>query len=326
MGYAYVERIPYLVDLSENKTEQQRLADEADVVIINSGSADPMIVEKRIFQNKVTFFCNERLFKKGFVKYADPRLWKQWGINLLARGKRTYLLSIGKYSSQDFEQIGFEKGKSFKFGYFPQIVQGEQYQQSDTIHMVWVGRMIDWKQPEIMIDIASILEKQNLSYVLDMVGDGPLREKVEICRSRLSHPENVVLHNMLPNEMVRQLMSHADALVMTSNRQEGWGAVANEALSVGTPVVAFETVGAADYLIRSGINGQLYKENNPLQMVEGIIQIKNNSNMYRSNALQTIDSWNAVVAAERFFQIALAIYQSKDSPQFDSGPLSLIKE
>lgn len=231
MGYTFSGDIPYLLDLSADKERQKKLADDADCVIINSGSADVRIVADRVRQNKVTFFCNERLFKKGIIKYADPRLWRQWKHNLLARGKRTYLLCLGSYVSRDFERIGFEKGKSFRFGYFPEVVFRSEFQSNrGTVHLIWVGRMIDWKQPEKMIAVATELEKRNTPFVIDMVGDGPLRNKVEAKRLQLNNPENVILHNMLPNETVRQLMAQADALVMTSNRQEGWGAVANEAL------------------------------------------------------------------------------------------------
>lgn len=322
MGYAYTEIIPYLVDLSADKVKQKKLADDADCVIINSGSTDAEIVFDRIRQNRITFFCNERLFKKGLIKYADPRLWKQWRINRLARGKNTYLLCLGSYVSRDFERVGFEKGKSFKFGYFPEVGSNLKYQETDELRLIWVGRMIDWKQPELMITVAEELEKKSIPFSIDMIGDGPLRDKVEIKRNILKHPGNVILHNLLSNEDVQQLMAQADALVITSNRQEGWGAVVNEALGAGTPVVSFETIGAANYLIHDGYNGQLCKENNISQMIDAIIEIKHNSSFYRMNALETTESWNAVVAAERFLKVYESCKSEGCAVFYDNGLLS----
>ena len=120
MGYGNNEVIPYLFDLSNDKEKQKQMADDADCVIINTGSSDPYIVYNRIKNNKLTFFCNERIFKKGFIKILDPRLWKQVNLNILAKGKKTYLLCLGSYVAKDFERIGFEKNKSIKFGYFPE--------------------------------------------------------------------------------------------------------------------------------------------------------------------------------------------------------------
>lgn len=322
MGYAFTETIPYLMDLSADKEKQKKLADDADCVIINSGSADAGIVYDRIRQNKITFFCNERLFKKGFIKYADLRLWKQWIINLQARGKKTYLLCLGSYVCQDFERIGFEKGKSFRFGYFPEIARDLQYQESDKLRLIWVGRMIDWKQPELMIAVAIELEKSGIPFVIDMIGDGPLRDRIEKERSQLNQPKNVILHNMLPNDTVRVLMAQADVLVMTSNRQEGWGAVANEALSAGTPVVSFETIGAAYYLIQDGYNGKLCRENNLSQMTEAILDIKRNEAFYRMNALETMESWNAAVAAERFLKVCESCRSNNEAVIYESGLFS----
>lgn len=322
MGYAFSETIPYLVDLSDNKEQQKKLAVDADCVIINSGSTDAEIVSDRIHQNRITFFCNERLFKKGFIKYADPRLWKQWRINRMARGKNTYLLCLGSYVSRDFERVGFEKGKSFKFGYFPEVGSSLKYQETDGLHLIWVGRMIDWKQPELMIAVSEELEKRSIPFTIDMIGDGPLRDKVEIKRSRLKQPQNVILHGLLQNDEVRQLMAQADALVMTSNRQEGWGAVANEALGTGTPVVSFETIGAANYLIQDGYNGKLCRENNLSHLVDAILEIKHHEASYRMNALETTEVWNAAVAAERFLKVYECCKSEGCAVFYDNGLLS----
>lgn len=75
-----------------------------------------------------------------------------------------------------------------------------------------------------MIAVSEELEKRSIPFTIDMIGDGPLKDKVEIERNKLKQPENVILHRLLPNDEVWQLMAQADALVMTSNRQEGWNA------------------------------------------------------------------------------------------------------
>ncbi|MCB7320084.1 glycosyltransferase family 4 protein [Lacrimispora sp. 210928-DFI.3.58] len=323
MGYDYAEKIPYLIDLSSNKKQQYKMAEEADCVIINTGSADSNIVKRRIIENKLTFFCNERLFKKGIVKFADPKLWKQFFLNQKAHGKNTYLLCLGNFVCKDFESIGFESGKSFKFGYFPEESKGAVYTESEKIRIIWVGRMIGWKQPEIVIEVAKELEKNKINFEINMIGDGPLFDRVRQKCELLNDRNAVHLLKMLPNDEVRKYMEQSDVLLMTSNRQEGWGAVANEALSAGTPVVAFEMIGACHYIIVDGFNGYICRENDIKSVVTCLKKVKSNYSMLRTNACKTIELWNAKIAASRFLTLIERMQElSQVEYYFKSGPLS----
>lgn len=324
MGYKITEQIPYLLDLSFDKRKQKQLAEEADCVIINSGSCEPQIVYNRIKNNKLTFFCNERLFKKGLVKILDPRLWKQIRLNFLAKGKNTYLLCLGSYVSKDFEMTGFEKGKSFKFGYFPVNCGVMQHKKTEYIHIVWIGRMIDWKQPQLAITVAQRLFEQNVLFTLDMIGDGPLRNSCEKMGHKLINLGIVKFHKMLSNTEVQKILGMSDILLMTSNRQEGWGAVANEALGLGTPVIAFRCIGAANYILMDNINSVLCGENNVDDIIKAIVTINHDWIKYSKAAFKSVKLWNANVAANRFLEVVKQIEKGLPTNEcfFETGPLS----
>jgi hypothetical protein len=53
-------------------------------------------------------------------------------------------------------------------------------------------------------------------------------------------------------------MRKSDVFLFTSDRREGWGAVANEAMNSGCAVLADAMIGAVPYLLRSGWNGAVY--------------------------------------------------------------------
>jgi glycosyltransferase involved in cell wall biosynthesis len=57
--------------------------------------------------------------------------------------------------------------------------------------------------------------------------------------------------------MIGNLLEHADVLLLPS-RYDGWGAVVNEALMCGVPVVCSDNCGAAD-LLREPWRGSTFK-------------------------------------------------------------------
>jgi glycosyltransferase involved in cell wall biosynthesis len=67
--------------------------------------------------------------------------------------------------------------------------------------------------------------------------------------------------------MIARLMSIATAMLLPSSH-EPWGAVVNEAMAAGTPVISSDRVGAATELIEDGVNGYLV----PVGEVQGYVR------------------------------------------------------
>lgn len=324
LGYAYLpEEIPYVRNLSKDKRRQQEIADKSDCVIINTGSADVRLVKNRIKCEKITFFCNERLFKRGTLKLADVRIWRQWLVNLLAK-KNVFLLALGSFVPRDFEKIGFPKRKSYRFGYFPKIDGDITPVSVAAQRILWVGRMIDWKRPQMAIRVIEILKsKYKQDYELHMIGDGALMGSVRKAAEESSCCERIHLHGLLKNDEVRKYMASSDALLVTSNKREGWGAVINEALSASTPVVVPRCVGAADYLIKNGYNGFSCADCVE-EMADALFKVTQaKSTELRENARKTMSLWNAEVAGERFLRCLSLIEAGEDFPVlYEDGPMS----
>ena len=156
-----------------------------------------------------------------------------------------------------------------------------------------------------------------------MVGDGCLFDKVKEKVKKLNLGNEISLLGIQDNETVRKLMLNADALIVTSNRREGWGAVLNETFSSETPVVSCKDVGAAAYLIKDGYNGYTYKSRDVKTAVKGIEKIKENSANYKKNINETMDLWNADVAGERFLNVLEKIYEDCENNEiYSQGPMS----
>ena len=88
-----------------------------------------------------------------------------------------------------------------------------------------------------------------------MYGDGPLREKMEQLVNELGLRDYVHFMGNVPNEIIHQTMRETHIFLFTSDREEGWGAVANEAMSEGCLLIGADEIGAVPYLVKDGENG-----------------------------------------------------------------------
>ncbi|MCI5142418.1 MAG: glycosyltransferase, partial [Candidatus Electrothrix sp. ATG1] len=91
---------------------------------------------------------------------------------------------------------------------------------------------------------------------LVFVGDGPLHQ--EILSARKNGDSVHILGWIKDKAVMARLMASADLFVLPSVH-ETWGAVVNEAMTVGTPVLASDKVGAAQDMITHDHNGFLYQ-------------------------------------------------------------------
>jgi glycosyltransferase involved in cell wall biosynthesis len=92
---------------------------------------------------------------------------------------------------------------------------------------------------------------------LDIVGEGRCLAdwKHEAAQSTAS--AQIHFKPPVPHDSVAQLFAQADLLLLAS-KYDGWGAVVNEALMCGVPVVCSDHCGAAD-LLRGPWRGSVFK-------------------------------------------------------------------
>jgi phosphatidylinositol alpha-1,6-mannosyltransferase len=84
--------------------------------------------------------------------------------------------------------------------------------------------------------------------MLTIVGDGPLRGRLESQSIECGLADRIRFQPFQEHIVARKLLSAADLLVLPSDGKEGWGAVVNEALMHGVPVLCSDRCGATDLL------------------------------------------------------------------------------
>lgn len=332
-GYPNFDDRPYIISAYKNQSENEKalvLSEIADVVIV--GDAPSMYYRERVKNNKIVFLYNERWFKTFQLGYLNPKLWIFWYKNFIKyRKQRFYMLCASAFTKHDVSMIGAFPNKCYKWGYFPQSENFnlESYFRAkrnlDSIHILWCARFIKWKRPEMMIKLALFLKAKKYNFQIKMIGNGDQYENIrrQIYKENLS--DNIILMGNLPNSSVLEEMKKSHIFVFTSNKQEGWGAVLNEAMAAGCAVVASDQIGAAPYLIENKKNGELFKsgcQKTLNSVVDSFFSDKEKIYRYGRNAYITIQNeWSPYCAVHNFVELVESIISDRENP-ISSGPCS----
>jgi glycosyltransferase involved in cell wall biosynthesis len=115
---------------------------------------------------------------------------------------------------------------------------------TDSIKVVYVGRLVDWKA--IDIAIAAIGKCGTPGVKLEIVGNGVERARLEKYAASVA-PGRVSFLGAVPHANIQSCYDNADIFVLPSVRECG-GAVVLEAMARGLPVIATNWGGPADYV------------------------------------------------------------------------------
>ncbi len=332
MGYENLEDVPYAVNAYRDNASYQeamRLGYESDVVII--GSAPDEFIEKRLAENKLTFRYSERFFKK-FRWRLDPRVWRmRYKKDIRYRSKNLHMLCASAYTAPDCRFIFSYPNKTYKWGYFPKLkevpfdVLRDLKSTDQRINIIWVSRFIKLKHPEEIIHLAKQLQRDRFDFHIEMLGIGELRNAYEDIVADEGLSDVISFTGPFAPDEVLEHMQKADIFLFTSDKNEGWGAVMNEAMSSACAVVACREIGSVPFLIEHGENGLIYDKhgsNSLYHNVKRLIQDKKLRELLQKNAYDTImNVWNAEAATERLLHLINCIQKGTESG-YTSGPCS----
>lgn len=327
LGWPKIEA-SYIIEFTKKNEEKiLSMIMEADVVII--GSAPYRLVKKRIRAGKLTFTYGERPYKK------EPSL-----LTLLVHRLRymsqyhypnVYRLCASAFSPLDYARTNTFVGKSYRWGYFPEVKVYDNfesmYNNKIPNSILWCGRLIDWKHPEVAVSVAQRLKHEGIAFKMDIIGSGYMYEEIaELIKSQKLDPE-VTLHSSMTPDKIREYMEKSSIYLFTSDRQEGWGAVLNEAMNSGCAVVANSAIGAVPFLLKDKENGYIYEDcmiDNAYQKVKLLIENNELRSKVSIKAYETVkDIWNPKIAAERFLQLVNGIMRHSNTVLYNEGPCSL---
>lgn len=333
MGWEDISKRPaWLLGPPQDDQSFHELADicmDADVAIL--GAVPEQIMFSRASTGRMTFILAERILKKKWhqLRMMNPRYAR--GIlryRHMANKGNMYSLAIGHYCSYDWRRIRAFDDRIYRFGYFVDINEkSPDLKARNQLKVLWAGRLLDWKRVDILIRAVSTVYREPWFDHCLIVGDGPMKSSLKRLSKKLYIPPNKLQYqDPVPIVEIRRLLREYDVLVLTSNRHEGWGAIAGEAMTEGCVLIANEQAGASRTLIQQGKTGFLFPDGNANAVASILIQLGSNPAMrdgvYREAWQYMKEVWSPRAGAERLLHLIQDIRISRSSDRFQSGPCS----
>jgi len=271
-GYSDYSQESYVLRAWESEINRQKaieLVKKVDVAIFGGPEVLYLEVIRARTTNKISFEVSERWLKKGWLNLLSPRLLKsQWYYHTLFRHKNFFKLCSSAFGALDQYKLYSYIDKCYKWGYFTEVDYDFDVEAftdvstSEITPLMWCSRFLMWKHPELPIMMAKRLKDKGCRFTLDMFGSGEKLEESKQLVSKLGLNEIVKFRGNLPNADILLQMRKHDIFLFTSDRLEGWGAVANESMSNGCVLVGSSDIGSVPFLVKDGETGMIFKSAN----------------------------------------------------------------
>lgn len=334
IGYPEFSSRSYVIHSWQSIQEESfsyEVCESADVIIFSTSYSGDYL-RKCYRHGQICFEVGERWFKKGILNMFSPRFLRWlYEYYCLYKNHEFYRLCSGAYVKYDVNLFGAYKDKCYKWGYFTRIDYLNQDScfkntSSGVIRIMWCARFLGWKHPELPIKLAHRLKNLGYSFVIDMFGSGEKMKEMKALSKSLQVQEFVNFCGNRPNDEILDEMRKHDIFLFTSDKNEGWGAVLNEAMANGCAVIASDEIGAAPFLIKDKSNGCLFKSRDLDDLEKQVIYLIENPQERQKisiEAYKTIkEQWSPQNAAKQLLSLIEAIKSNDVSLIPKSGPCS----
>lgn len=275
------------------------------VKYISNSKSDVIISTRDIFNYWLSGYAKDGVLKIGWehnhfhdnMKYAN-------NISRSARGLDYLVLVSSELQKFYAKQLANTKCMCL---YIPNSIDKmpKVVAELKTKRLISVGRLSPEKGFMDLLKLYNNLSRDHNDWVLDIIGDGVEREKLEKYIEKNNLDNKVTLHGFQSREYIDDMLHDSAIYVMTSFT-ESFGIVLIEAMSHGLPCIAYDSAEGAREIINSGSNGYLIKNRNMEVMLMKLEDLMNNVNQRKKLGKQARDSvrkYTSDIVGEEWFTL-----------------------
>lgn len=175
-------------------------------------------------------------------------------------GKRTLAKAEKLLAASDYEKNILQEYFNFdpsRIDVIPRGVNFEEFEglkhhQSDQKSVLYVGRLVDYKGVQHLLEVLPKLKHKDV--ILKLVGKGSMRDSLEKRARQLNVHQNIRFYHDLERRELLQMYSDADVFVLPS-RYEAYSKVVAEALVAGTPCIVTDTSALSEWIDNQSVMG-----------------------------------------------------------------------
>ena len=335
-GEDYSKKRSYCVRAyeAEGYRKAEDLAKLSEVCIFGADSISFAVIRAKNNPLGLSFEMGERWLKKGLLNLLSPRLirWR-WHYNVAFKKANFYYLCSSSFAAKDLSYMGAYRERCFKWGYFTRISDESKVEMpilsvtsSEITPLMWCARFLKWKHPELPVQLAARLKAKDYHFKIDMFGSGEELENTRRLIAQLGVEDCVKLCGNRPNEEILSEMRKHRIFLFTSDRNEGWGAVANEAMGNGCVLVGSDAIGSVPFLLKQRENGCVFKSGSIESLEEEVMWLIDNpeacSELSKAGQYTIRDEWSPQKASGNLIILIKDLLQGHQT-SIKSGPCSV---
>lgn len=148
-------------------------------------------------------------------------------------------------------------------------------QNKDKI-ILSIGRMVPWKGFDVLVELMSDLP----DWKLVIIGEGPIKNKLEELIEKMKLSKNIELSNSLPRKELLKYLNRAKIFILNTSF-ESFSFQVVEAMNSGLPVITTNICNLPE-IIDNGQEGILVEPNNKKQIIEAIEKLDKDENLRKN--------------------------------------------
>lgn len=230
---------------------------------------------------KTFVYCLCGLIKIDRILVVSEKSFNAYSFSNLLKYK--YIVVNNPIDIRNIRRKGLEQGLEYRYD------------------LIFVGRLVEQKNPQRFINIVKLLHKSGLNIKCAMLGSGKLNNDCRELIKKEGLQNNIDLLGFKKNPYV--YMNASKILCMTS-KWEGYGLVLLEANCQGTPVLSTKTSGAMEVLGDDAIE----LCNTDEEFIQKIELLITDSVEYTKWCQKSIDRVNNILPLETYMDQIRGIY------------------
>jgi glycosyltransferase involved in cell wall biosynthesis len=176
----------------------------------------------------------------------------------------------------------------------------ESPETSAVLRIGFLSYFVEMKGIFYLLSAIKELKKSDLSFILHIAGDGPLRNEMESYIEENNLSDNMKFHGLIKNKEKDLFFRDLDVFILPSISKgietDGLPVVLMEAVSYGVPIISTNISGIPEICIND-YNGYLIEERSVVGIVDAIAKFRKNSDRWSEfsrNAIEISKQYNII--------------------------------